>query len=63
MTKQGIVYLVGAVLLGLFYEPFKTATGGGIWFLLTGFGYLVLLRLIGYGIAKRWPDRTEERDE
>ena len=63
MTKQGIVYLVGVVLLGLLYAPLKITTGGGIWFFLTAIWYLGLLRLIGYGIAKRWPDRMEERNE
>lgn len=61
MTKQGIVYLVGVVILGLFYESLKTATGGRIWFILSVVGYLAILRIIGYGLAKRWPERTEER--
>ena len=63
MTKEGIAYLSGVVLLGLSYAPLEVTTGGGIWFFLTAIGYLVLLRLIGYGIAKRWPDRMEEWNE
>ena len=58
MTKQGIVYLVRIITFGLFYAPIKAATGGGIWLFLAAIGYLALVRLIGYGIAKRWPDRV-----
>ncbi|OHC25896.1 MAG: hypothetical protein A3J25_10035 [Pseudomonadales bacterium RIFCSPLOWO2_02_FULL_63_210] len=62
MTKQSIVYLAGVVLLGLLYVPLKAATGGGVWFFLVAIGYLALLRLIGYGVTKRWPDRFEGQD-
>ena len=62
MTKQGIVYLVGIVILGLFYEPLKAATGGRIWFVLVVVGYLTILRVIGYGLAKCWPEQTNEQD-
>lgn len=58
MTKQFIVYLVGVVLFGLLHMPLKAATGGGAWFILTVIGYLALLRLISYGVAKRWPERV-----
>ncbi len=63
MTKQFAVYLAGLVILGLLYVPLKAATGGGIWFLLTAIGYVALLRLLGYAITKRWPNRTQDQSE
>ncbi len=46
------VYLLGVVFLGTFYYPLKAATGGGIWFVLSVVAYLLLVRLVGYGVKR-----------
>ena len=46
------VYLLGVVLLGTFYYPLKTATGGGVWFVLAVVVYLLFVRLVGYGVKR-----------
>ncbi len=51
-SPQFIVYLVGIIMLGLFYAPVKSALGGQWLFLLTVVGYLLALRLIGAWAAK-----------
>ena len=51
-NPQFIVYLVGVVLLGLFYAPVKTALGGQWLFLLSVVGYLLALRLFAAWVAK-----------
>ena len=51
-NAQFIVYLVGIVLLGLFYAPLKSALGGQWLFLLSVVGYLLALRLLGLWVAK-----------
>ena len=51
-NPQFIVYLIGIVLLGLFYGPVKSALGGEWLFLLAGVSYLLALRLLGAWIAK-----------
>ncbi|MEL1264976.1 hypothetical protein [Pseudoxanthomonas putridarboris] len=52
MNIQLAVYFIGVFVLGLFYNQLKLATGGGFWFVLTAIGYLLVLRLIGYGITR-----------
>lgn len=47
-----VVYLVGVILLGIFYQPVKVALGGGVLFVLVVIVYLLLLRLIGYGLRR-----------
>ena len=47
-----VIYLLGVLLLGYFYEPLKTATGGGAMFVLSAFLYLGILRLVGYGVRR-----------
>jgi len=49
---QIIVYFVGVFALGIFYSSFKSATGGGFWFVVAAIAYLLALRLIGHGVAK-----------
>jgi hypothetical protein len=49
---QSIVYLVGVILLGLFYGPVKSALGGQWLFLLAVVCYLLALRLLGAWVAK-----------
>ena len=49
---QIIVYFIGVFVLGLFYSPLKSATGGGFWFVVAAIVYLLVLRLIGRGLAK-----------
>jgi len=46
------VYILGVMALGAFYYPLKTATGGGVWFVLSALGYLLLVRLVGYGLKR-----------
>lgn len=46
-----IVYLVGVVLLGLFYVPLEHLLGGGVWFFLAIVVLLWVLR--GIGILSR----------
>lgn len=52
MNIQLVVYFIGVFVLGLFYSQLKAVTGGGIWFVLSAIGYLLMLRLVGYGITK-----------
>lgn len=57
---QFIVYLVGVILLGLFYGPAKSALGGEWLFLLAVVGYLLALRLLGAWAAKARRQREVE---
>ncbi len=52
VTAQGIVYLVGVALLGLFYGPVKSFLGGEWLFVAVVVAYLLSLRLIGYWVQK-----------
>jgi len=47
-----IVYLIGVSLLGVVYQPVKAALGGGVLFVSAVVGYLLLLRLIGFGLRR-----------
>ena len=58
MNIQLTVYFIGVFVLGLFYGQLKSATGGGFWFVLLAIGYLLVLRLIGYGITRLIRVRT-----
>ena len=60
-SPQMMVYLVGIVGLGLFYEPIKSALGGKWVFLLAATAYLVVLRLIGSWIARSMATRGQDR--
>jgi hypothetical protein len=55
-SRQAIVYLVGVMLLGFFYEPVSSALGGEWLFVGCVLVYLVALRWIGTLIAKRAPE-------
>jgi hypothetical protein len=57
-TPQYVVYLVGLALLGLFYRAVKEALGGGGVFFLALVGYLVVLRLAGWLVARLWASRS-----
>ena len=57
-----VVYLVGVVLLGVFYQPVKSALGGGVLFVSVVVGYLLLLRLIGYGIRRYIQGKSKAHD-
>jgi len=50
---QFLIYLVGAALLGVFYEQVKVVTGGEWGFLCTVLLYLLGLRFIGGWLARR----------
>ena len=47
MTKRGIVYLVGVILLGLGYYPIRHAVDNDILFVALAITYLIALRFIG----------------
>jgi hypothetical protein len=51
-SSQFVIYVVGVVLLGLFYAPLKAALGGEWLFLLCVVGYLLALRLLGVCVTK-----------
>ena len=51
------VYILGVMLLGAFYYPLKTATGGGVWFVLAVLIYLLLVRLVGFGLKRYFASR------
>lgn len=46
-----VIYLVGIVLLGVFYAPLKTWFGEGPWFMLALLAYILALR--GSGVLVR----------
>ena len=46
------IYLLGVILLGVFYYPLKAALGGGALFVLAVVAYLIVVRLIGYGLRR-----------
>ena len=52
------VYLLGVILLGTFYYPLKAALGGGVWFVLAVLVYLLLVRLVGYGVNRYFTSRS-----
>lgn len=51
-SPQFIVYLVGIVVLGIFYAPLKSVLGEQWLFLTSVGGYLLALRLLGVWVAK-----------
>lgn len=57
---QLLVYFVGVIVLGLFYEQVKTATGGGPLFVALAIAYLVVVRVVGHFVARRF-DRDRSR--
>lgn len=44
------VYIVGVVVLGVLYAPVESALGGGALFVALVVVYLLVLRVIGYGL-------------
>ena len=46
------VYLVGVIVLGIFYAPVKSALDGGVLFVLAVVAYLLVVRMIGYGLRR-----------
>ena len=59
IPPQGIVYILGLVLLGLFYAPLKEALGGGAVFLAATFAYL-LLRVVAWFVVRHIGRRSQE---
>lgn len=53
-SPEFVVYLAGVALLGLLYEPVKRALGGGGLFALSAIAYLLVLRLLGWLVARAW---------
>ena len=49
-----IVYIVGVMLLGLFYGEVKQSLGGELLFFVCVVAYLLALRLIADFISKKW---------
>jgi hypothetical protein len=67
MTHRRIhqaVYLVGVAALGLAYYPVTGALGGRWLFLGVCAAYLLMLRLIGAWLARRWgtPDTVSDAE-
>jgi len=62
MSTQFLVYLVGVVILGIFYAPLKSATGGGVWFVLCAVIYLFFVRIVGHFISKYVSKGNEQND-
>jgi O-antigen/teichoic acid export membrane protein len=52
MKVQLVIYFIGVFVLGWFNASLKAATGGGVWFVLAAIAYLLVLRLIGYGVER-----------
>jgi hypothetical protein len=52
VRTEGIVYLVGVVVLGLIYYPLKQSVSDSA-FVAIAIGYLVVLRIVGRLIAGR----------
>lgn len=46
------VYLLGVIVLSVFYAPLKAALGGGALFILAVVLYLLLVRLAGYALRR-----------
>jgi hypothetical protein len=58
LRTEGVVYLIGVVVLGLAYYPLKTMLPWTL-FVVLGLAYLVLLRVLGRVIAK-WLNRADD---
>ena len=56
---EHIVYLIGILLLGVFYEPIKSALGRGIWFLVGAIVMLIALRGVAV-LVKRMAGRKRQ---
>lgn len=59
-SPQYIVYLLGIIVLGLFYEPIKTSLGGQWLFFVSVVGYLLALRLLSAWVAKVRAQKEEK---
>jgi len=53
VNPSWIVYLIGIVLFGLFYELVKANSGGDVLFVIVGIGYLIILRVMADFLAKK----------
>ena len=49
-----IIYIVGVILLGLFYGEVKQSLGGKLLFFVCVVVYLLALRLIAELVSKKW---------
>lgn len=61
-SPQFLVYVTGAVLLGLFYGPVKSALGGEWVFLVVVVAYLLALRWLGDIVARALAARKRGDD-
>jgi hypothetical protein len=52
-----IVYVIGIMLFALFYSTIKTILDIELVFIGTAFLYLIMLRLLGYFLARKFNDR------
>jgi biotin transporter BioY len=51
-SVEVIIYAAGIAVLGLFYEPLKSAAGSGPLFLAGAVAYLLGLRLLGMAVRR-----------
>ena len=60
-SRQFLIYLVGILVLGVFYGPVKSALGSQWLFLLAVVGYLSALRLLGVWVARARSQREPKQ--
>ena len=53
ISPQGLGYLIGLVPFGFFYIPIENIFASQWLFVIFAFGYLAMLRLIGWLVASR----------
>jgi purine-cytosine permease-like protein len=52
-----IVYVIGIMLFSLFYSAIKTILDSELVFIGAAFLYLIMLRLLGYFLARKFNDQ------
>lgn len=52
-----IVYVIGIMLFALFYSAIKTILDSKLVFIGAAFLYLIMLRLLGYFLARKFNDQ------
>jgi biotin transporter BioY len=57
-----VVYLLGLIPVGLFYEHMREATGGAWLFLSLGVLYAILLRIAGEALESQLRRRRQKRE-
>lgn len=53
LTRKGLIYLGGVVLLGFFYYPLKRLASSALIFFIGALCYLILLRLLAERLDRR----------